>query len=153
MSFFLNEEQEAALNQFLIRENTKVCEKQINEDTIPKEFREMIEKTLEINEPIPFFDPLAGYYSVSFTPCERGDRIYAHHHITGESVAIYDPSLVVVNNIPDEETTSSGIVEDEVVSSGENVLDQVDLSNGNSEGKDFLRGISEEDGIYFPTGS
>jgi len=39
MAFFLNEEQEVALNEFLTGENKKVCEKQILEDKIPKEFR------------------------------------------------------------------------------------------------------------------
>ena len=107
MAYFLNEEQEIALNEFLTEENKKVCEKQILEDKIPKEFRDLIEKTMESGSPLPFFDPLAGYYTVSFTPCDKGDRIYVHHHLSGVSKSIYDPALVKV-------TTEDVEVEDEV---------------------------------------
>lgn len=96
MSFFLTEEQEVALSEFLNRENQKICEQQVLEDSIPKEFRELVERTLETGSPVPFFDPRHGYYTVSFTPCDKGNRIYAHHHLTNVSEAIYDPSLVIV---------------------------------------------------------
>jgi hypothetical protein len=36
---------------------------------------------------------LHGYYSISFTPCQEGNRIYAHHHLSNESKALFDPSL------------------------------------------------------------
>ena len=96
MSFFLNEEQEIKLNQFLDRENRKVCEEQLRGEEVLPEFKQLIEKTLDSESPLPFFDPHIGYYSVSFTPIENGTRIYAHHHLSGVSEAIYDPSRIEI---------------------------------------------------------
>jgi hypothetical protein len=39
---------------------------------------------------IPIHNQGHGYYSVSFTPTTFGNRIYVHHHITGNSFKIYD---------------------------------------------------------------
>jgi hypothetical protein len=109
MSFFLNEDQEIKLNQFLDRENRKVCETQLQGDEVPPEFKQLIEKTLDSESPLPFFDPRIGYYSVSFTPIENGTRIYAHHHLSGISEAIYDPSRIEII----DETEREEIAEDE----------------------------------------
>ena len=144
MSFFLNEEQEVALNDFLTRENKKVCEKQVLEDKIPKEFRDLIEKTMESGSPLPFFDPLAGYYTVSFTPCEKGDRIYVHHHLSGTSEAIYDPALVVVKS----EDVDSEDEEDIDISTVD--ISEIDI-NYETETRDMITNVeTEEDGIYTP---
>jgi hypothetical protein len=91
MSFFLTDEHEDALNLFLDEQNKKVCEKQLESDTIPDELKEIIKKTMEAGSPIPAFDPKVGYYSISFTPTEDGNRIYVHHHLADVSYAIYDP--------------------------------------------------------------
>lgn len=143
MAYFLNEEQEIALNEFLTEENKKVCEKQILEDKIPKEFRDLIEKTMESGSPLPFFDPLAGYYTVSFTPCDKGDRIYVHHHLSGVSKSIYDPALVKV-------TTEDVEVEDEVAE--EEPINIEDIDNDSEvEARDRITNVIDEgDGIYTP---
>lgn len=143
MAYFLNEEQEIALNEFLTEENKKVCEKQILEDKIPKEFRDLIEKTMESGSPLPFFDPLAGYYTVSFTPCDKGDRIYVHHHLSGVSKSIYDPALVKV-------TTEDVEVEDEVAE--EEPINIEDIDNDSEvETRDRITNVIDEgDGIYTP---
>jgi hypothetical protein len=91
MSFFLTDEHEDALNLFLDEQNKKVCETQLESDTIPDELKEIIKKTMEAGSPIPAFDPKVGYYSISFTPTEDGNRIYVHHHLAEVSYAIYDP--------------------------------------------------------------
>lgn len=144
MSFFLNEEQEVALNEFLTRENKKVCENQILEDKIPKEFRDLIEKTMESGSPLPFFDPRVGYYTVSFTPCENGDRIYVHHHLSGVSEAIYDPSLVEIKSEDVEEETES--TEDEVVN-----FSAEDINHDDTPSENKVTGVvSDGDGIYTP---
>ena len=91
MSFFLTDEQEDALNLFLDEENTKVCEDQLSSGDLPDDLSEIIKKTIEAGSPIPAFDPLVGYYTVSFTPSSMGNRIYAHHHLSNVSVAISDP--------------------------------------------------------------
>jgi hypothetical protein len=91
MSFFLTEEQEYELNQFLDEQNRKVCEEQLNSDTLPDELKEIIRKTVESGSPIPAFDPQVGYYSISFTPTSEGNRIYVHHHLADISYPIYDP--------------------------------------------------------------
>lgn len=91
MSFFLTDEQEDALNLFLDEENKKVCEDQLSSGDLPDDLSEIIKKTIEAGSPIPAFDPLVGYYTVSFTPSSMGNRIYAHHHLSNVSVAISDP--------------------------------------------------------------
>lgn len=114
MSFFLTEEQEETINIILDEENTKVCEEQLNSEDFPEELKEIIRKTVEAGAPIPAFDPQVGYYTVSFTPCEQGNRIYIHHHLSGVSRAIYDP--LQVNTIEEESTpevSPTEVLEDE----------------------------------------
>ena len=96
MSYYLNEENEAKLSEFLVKENEKICKEQLKSDTVPDQFRDLIKKTMDSGSPLPFFDPKFGYYSVSFTPCENGTRIYAHHHISNVSECIHDPAKVTV---------------------------------------------------------
>jgi hypothetical protein len=126
MAFFLTEEQEIALNEFINRENTKICESQILEDSIPQEFRDLIQKTIDSGSPVPFFDPLHGYYSVSFTPCEKGNRIYVHHHLTGVSEAIYDPSTVTI--ITEDVVNESDNINDSEIDTNTEI-DNIQLSN------------------------
>lgn len=143
MAYFLNEEQEIALNEFLTEENKKVCEKQILEDKIPKEFRNLIEKTMDSGAPLPFFDPLAGYYTVSFTPCERGDRIYVHHHLSGTSKSIYDPAMIEVTT--EDVETENDVVEEEPINI-ENIND-----GSETESRNYITNVEvSEDGIYTP---
>ena len=145
MSFFLNEEQEVALNEFLNEENTKICNKQVDQVEIPKEFRDLIEKTIETGSPVPFFDPRVGYYTVSFTPTENGNRIYVHHHLTGVSAAIFDPSTVTVNVMEDEEP-----LDNEETSERTEVTFTEDGDETPPEAS--IIGVTQtEDGIYFPT--
>jgi hypothetical protein len=94
MSYFLTDEQEHELNLFLDEENRNICEQQLESDDVPEELKQIIRSTIEAGSPIPAFNPIHGYYSISFTPCEEGNRIYAHHHLTNKSVALYDPSKV-----------------------------------------------------------
>jgi len=98
MSFFLTEDQEGLVNEFLDRENRKICEKQLESEEIPEEFKDLIRKTIETDSPLPFFNPGIGYYSISFTPVDKGNRIYIHHHLTNVSEAIYDPSRVIIDD-------------------------------------------------------
>ena len=91
MSFFLTDEQEDVLNLFLDEQNKKVCEDQLNSGDLPDDLAEIVRKTVEAESPIPAHDPSVGYYTVSFTPCDVGNRIYAHHHLSNVSVAISDP--------------------------------------------------------------
>ena len=137
MAYFLNEEQEFILNEFLVNENQQICEKQILEDNIPKEFRDLIQKTMDSGSPIPFFDPLVGYYTVSFTPCDKGDRIYAHHHLTGKSISIYDPSLVVVD-------TSNEEKDEEDLSESKELLDET-IINEDVSTQDIITGFEIDD--------
>ena len=92
MSYFLTNEQEDELSFFLDRENKKICEDQVSSASdLPQELKEIVQKTIDAGSPIPAFDPAVGYYTVSFTPCDEGNRIYAHHHLSGVNEAIYDP--------------------------------------------------------------
>ena len=92
MSYFLTNEQEDELRFFLDRENKKICEDQVSSSSdLPQELKEIVQKTIDAGSPIPAFDPAVGYYTVSFTPCDEGNRIYAHHHLSGVNEAISDP--------------------------------------------------------------
>lgn len=92
MSYFLTNEQEDELSFFLDRENKKICADQVSSASdLPQELKEIVQKTIDAGSPIPAFDPSVGYYTVSFTPCDEGNRIYAHHHLSGVNEAIYDP--------------------------------------------------------------
>ena len=92
MSYFLTNEQEDELSFFLDRENKKICADQVSSASdLPQELKEIVQKTIDAGSPIPAFDPAVGYYTVSFTPCDEGNRIYAHHHLSGVNEAIYDP--------------------------------------------------------------
>ena len=92
MSYFLTNEQEDELSFFLDRENKKICEDQVSSASdLPQELKDIVQKTIDSGSPIPAFDPAVGYYSVSFTPCDEGNRIYAHHHLSGVNEAISDP--------------------------------------------------------------
>ena len=118
MSFFLTDEQEDALNMFLDKQNEKVCEEQLNSAELADDLKEIVRKTVEAGSPIPAFDPRVGYYSISFTPCEKGTRIYVHHHITNVSEEIYDPLLDESVYQPDKENSvdlypTETIVDDE----------------------------------------
>jgi hypothetical protein len=93
MSYFLTDEQEHELNLFLDQQNRNICKQQLESDDVPEELKEIIRSTIEADSPIPAFNPLHGYYSISFTPCQEGNRIYAHHHLSNESKALFDPSL------------------------------------------------------------
>lgn len=114
MSFFLTEDQEGLVNEFLDRENRKICEKQLESEEIPEEFKDLIRKTIETDSPLPFFNPGIGYYSISFTPVDKGNRIYIHHHLTNVSEAIYDPSRIVVDD-GEEETPAEEVEVEEVI--------------------------------------
>ena len=92
MSYFLTNEQEDELSFFLDRENKKICEDQVSSASdLPQELKDIVQKTIDSGSTIHDFDPAVGYYSVSFTPCDEGNRIYAHHHLSGINEAIYDP--------------------------------------------------------------
>ena len=92
MSYFLTNEQEDELSFFLDRENKKICDYQVSSASdLPQELKDIVQKTIDAGNPIPAFDPAVGYYTVSFTPCDEGNRIYAHHHLSNVSEAISDP--------------------------------------------------------------
>jgi hypothetical protein len=136
MSFFLTDEQEDALNLFLDEQNKKVCETQLESETLPDDLKNIIRKTVEAGSPIPAFDPKVGYYSISFTPTEDGNRIYAHHHLSEVSYAICDPLQQVIQEDAEEEALVSEtevipdditFVEDKYTKSA---IDEVDLMTG-----------------------
>jgi len=94
MAYFLTDDQEEELNLFLDEQNRKICEEQLNDEMIEDELKDIIRSTVKSGSPIPAFNPVYGYYTVSFTPCEEGNRIYVHHHLTGVSKSISDPAQV-----------------------------------------------------------
>lgn len=92
MSFFLTDEQEDALTLFLDEENRKICEEQLESRLLPDELANIVKNSMDAGSPLPAFDPMVGYYTISFTPCSDGNRIYVHHHLTNKSQALIDPA-------------------------------------------------------------
>ena len=97
MSFFLTDSQEDELNLFLDEQNRKMCEEQLESNLLPDDLAEIVKKSVEAGSPLPAFDPIVGYYTISFTPCSDGNRIYAHHHLTNKSLSLCDPARDDVN--------------------------------------------------------
>ncbi len=116
MAYFLTDQQEYELNLFLDEQNRIAYHKQMESDEVSDELKDIIKKTEEAGSPIPAFDPQYGYYSVSFTPCNEGNRIYVHHHITNQSKSIYDPA----NNV--EIINDTVVVEEPEIDQTENVI-------------------------------
>lgn len=115
MSFFLTEDQEFLVNEFLDRENRKICQEQLESEDISDTFKDLIRKTIEADSPTPFFNPGIGYYSISFTPIDKGNRIYVHHHLTNVSEPIYDPSRIDIINEDEQEPEVDEVILPEVV--------------------------------------
>lgn len=113
MSFFLTEEMEEHISVFLQQENEQVCKAQLQSPDVLPEIKDMIQKTLDSGTAVPYFDTRFGYYSISFTPCEYGNRVYIHHHITDKSEMIYDPSQEVENPFDAKSTLVNVITEDD----------------------------------------
>ena len=97
MSFFLTDSQEDELNLFLDEQNKKICEEQLDSRLLPDDLAEIVKKSVEAGSPLPAFDPIVGYYTISFTPCSDGNRIYVHHHLTNKSLSLCDPARDDVN--------------------------------------------------------
>lgn len=97
MSFFLTDSQEDELNLFLDEQNRQACEDQLKSRLLPDDLSEIVKKSLESDSPLPAFDPIVGYYTISFTPCSDGNRIYAHHHINNKSISLCDPARDDIN--------------------------------------------------------
>jgi hypothetical protein len=116
MAYFLTDQQEYELNLFLDEQNRIAYHKQMESDEVSDELKDIIKKTEEAGSPIPAFDPQYGYYSVSFTPCNEGNRIYVHHHITNQSKSIYDPA----NNV--EIVNDTVVVEEPEIDETKNVI-------------------------------
>ena len=85
----------------------------------------MMRSNLEEGVLIPFFNPEHGYYSISFTPCSYGNRIYVHHHLTNNSHAILDmASTTVINDDASLDIQSKIDEEDKMIEDLNNKLNQ-----------------------------
>lgn len=115
MGFFLTDEQEHAIDVFLDTQNRIIAEKQLESDEVPAEYKDMINKTMDSGSPIPFFNPEYGYYSISFTPCDKGNRIYIHHHLTNVSECIFDPAVATVVEETNTNIELPEVIEDMLV--------------------------------------
>ena len=117
MSFFLTDSQEDELNLFLDEQNRKACEEQLKSRLLPDDLAEIVRKSVEVDSPLPAFDPIVGYYTISFTPCSDGNRIYAHHHINNESISLCDPARYDINrDIGDIKSLQGESLSDENIS-------------------------------------
>jgi hypothetical protein len=107
--FSLTAKQEIEFDAWLVEQNQKIVQQQIEnaDGSIPDEQVEVLKKLLESGNPIPYHDGKVGYYSISFTPTDFGNRIYVHNHLTNESFRLHDPSV--------EETSNTQVVDGEVI--------------------------------------
>jgi len=90
MNFFISNEQEEVLNTWIDEQNKIAMQNQLNDKNLPQIVKDVIidRQLKEID--IPHYPENFGYYSISFTPTSFGNRIYAHHHINGESFKLQD---------------------------------------------------------------
>jgi hypothetical protein len=107
--FSLTAKQEIEFDAWLVEQNREIVQEQLEnaDGSIPDEQVEVLKKLLESGNPIPYHDGKVGYYSISFTPTDFGNRIYVHNHITNESFRLHDPSV--------EETSETQVVDGEVI--------------------------------------
>jgi hypothetical protein len=112
--FSLTAKQEIEFDAWLQTQNQEIVEKQIqnSDQNLSEEQVEVLKKLLETGSPIPYHDGKYGYYSISFTPTDFGNRIYVHNHITNESFRLHDPS-VESDEIPVSETE---VIPDDAIS-------------------------------------
>ena len=68
MSFFLTDSQEDELNLFLDEQNRKACEEQLKSGLLPDDLAKIVKESVDADSPLPAFDPIIGYYTISFTP-------------------------------------------------------------------------------------
>lgn len=94
LPFFMNAEQEEKFDAWLKVKNKEAIKKQLKEEMeeLTDDERDHLLSMSLSDAPIPIHDDRYGYYTISFTPCAGGLRIYAHHHILDISEEIYDPS-------------------------------------------------------------
>jgi len=106
LTFSLTAKQEIEFDAWLVEQNKQTVEDQIKntDDNLTEEQVAILEKLLESGNPIPHHDGKYGYYSISFTPTDFGNRIYVHNHITNESFRLYDPNVEERPEIPASET-------------------------------------------------
>jgi len=88
MSFFLSEEQQNKIDEWIDSQNKECIDRLINDPIYPES--ETLLENRKRGYEIPPHNPDHGYYSISFTPTPFGNRIYAHHHITNRSTKIFD---------------------------------------------------------------
>jgi len=95
LPFFMTQEQEEKFDSWLKVKNKEAIKKQLKEEVelTDDERNHLLSMSLS-DSPIPIHDDKYGYYSISFTPCGGGIRIYAHHHILDVSEVISDPSKI-----------------------------------------------------------
>lgn len=106
ITFSLTAKQEIEFDAWLVEQNKQIVEDQIknSDGNLSEEQVAILEKLLESGNPIPHHDGKYGYYSISFTPTDFGNRIYVHNHITNESFRLYDPNIEEQPEIPVSET-------------------------------------------------
>ena len=91
----MTSDQEEKFDSWLKVKNKEAIKKQLKDemDLTDEEQEHLLSMSLS-DAPVPIHDDKVGYYSISFTPCSGGVRVYAHHHILNISEEIYDPSKV-----------------------------------------------------------
>jgi len=112
--FSINAKQEIEFDAWLKEQNQEIVNKQIqNEDgSLSEDEIQLLQGLVNSGNPIPHHDRKYGYYSISFTPTDFGNRIYVHNHITNESFRLYDPS---VNESEEIQTSETEVIEDDLI--------------------------------------
>lgn len=90
MSFFITEEQQNKIDDWLDEQNKLAIDKIINDENTTEELKSELIDNRERGLEVPPHDQNYGYYSISFTPTPYGNRIYVHHHINNVSYKIFD---------------------------------------------------------------
>lgn len=90
MTYFVTEEQEKEINEWIDEENKIYIESLLKNPDYPEEEKEKLRDNLDRGLDTPPHKLERGYYTVSFTPTPFGNRIYVHHHLNNVSAKVFD---------------------------------------------------------------
>lgn len=90
MTYFVTDDQEQEINDWIDSENKIYIDKLLENPDYPEEEKQKIIENRERGLETPPHNLQQGYYTVSFTPTPFGNRIYVHHHLNNVSAKVFD---------------------------------------------------------------
>lgn len=132
MNFNLTLIQEDEINEWLDEQNEKAIQSQLSSPDLDEVVKKRLKDAVESGLSIPHHSIEHGYYTISFTPCPYGNRIFVHHHVTGESAKVQDIEELKEVKLP-EKGNSETVSPEEAIERMSNEQDSlIDLRKANN---------------------